>query len=427
MELLKRHLFSIICGLVAAGSIGLGVLGVNSMSKVTDGMGEATALAGKLAGLGSGRDGPINQAAINGERQRIEQIQAHHGQVLDWAGQHNRHEPLVAGVFPTPSRDQKLDFRRAYNQRIAELLEMLNAGTVASEQDVADAAVEIAEEEKAAQRFGFDPNEAEAAGAIPGPEQEEPEQHPCGLYTDFGARRSARARANIGQAHQFRCYATELSIEMFNSINQNITPDERAMWDAQLSLWVQQEVIAALVRVNDREAEKLAQAGQSAWVGNLPIKELISIRTSPYVVTGYEPKPLSRPTEDGAAYPAESPDVVFTHSSSNELFDVVQFTLKMVVDARRIPEIVEDICLNNFNTLLRIAYVDMSKEPGNWTMEGKVYGSAPTVRVILDFETIFLADLYHPLLPDEVRADLGLGEQVRADLGLGERVEEEET
>jgi len=422
MDMFQRHLFLIVCGVVAAASVALGVLGMNSMSKVTDGMQEAAGLADQLSRLASGA-APVNRRSLEAQQTRLEQLRRNYSEVVAWAREHNRHEQLLPDVFPAPTRDQKLDFRRAYQQRLRDLLQSLSAGSGASEQDVADAQVEITEEQKLATPFGVD---APPKGAPSGTSSEAaapPEtKYPSGLLTDYGARNLARARANIAKAHQFRCYALPGALEEMKL--EGITPSERHMWDAQLSLWVQEPVVAALARVNERAAAEIKSAGGMVWVGVMPVKELISIRSSYYVFEADAPKAPARPGSEGYAYPPESAAEVFTHTSTNDLYDVVQFSVKLVADARKVPEIIDAICRNsldpsckddlsakcpgNFNTLLRVAYVDLSKDPGAWAMTDRVYGPAPTVQVVMDFETIFLGELYRPLLPASVREKLGL-------------------
>ena len=210
-----------------------------------------------------------------------------------------------------------------------------------------------------------------------------------------------------------RCYATLGSFEIRErQIGDGISPGVMDMWDAQVSLWVQQSVVDALVRVNDRVAEEIRQAGQTAWVGRMPLKELISIRTVYYYVTdASEPRDPAEPGGSGPALPPESADEVFTHTVSNDLYDVVQFTVKMVVDAREVPTIVSEICKDNFHTLLRIAFEDVSTNPQLWLMSDKIYGSDPTVQVVMDFETVFFGELYRLLMPDEIRDALGLPER----------------
>jgi len=417
MELLKRHLFLIICGVVAAGSIALGALAISAMSEVQDKMQEAARLASDLQ-RGTGQ--PVNQGFIKAEEERIAAIRRHHEEVLEWARQRNTLEPLVPGLFPKPDRDRVIDlvrdFKNAYQQRLRELLQMLDPGTPASAQDVSEMAETIREEELAAKVFE-DLDRAELGGAEPGPEpeeEEEPRRFPSGLLTDYGAKKSAAARANIAKAHQFRCYATPFSLEEIPGVldPEIVTPSEQAMWNAQVSLWIQETVIPALARVNDEAAARIREQGQTPWVGNMPVKELISIRTPPYnvpyIVEDAPSDPPALPSGWTAATPPASPNQVFTHSASNQLYDVVQFTLKLVVDARMIPRIVDEICQDNFHTLLRLAYNDLSPERNNWSMENKIYGADPTVMVVMDFETIFLTDVYRPLMPNAVREQLGL-------------------
>jgi hypothetical protein len=83
----------------------------------------------------------------------------------------------------------------------------------------------------------------------------------------------------------------------------------------------------------------------------------------------------------------------------------------MVVDAREVPTIVSEICKDNFHTLLRIAFEDVSTNPQLWLMNDKIYGSDPTVQVVMDFETVFFGELYRSLMPDEIRDALGLPER----------------
>lgn len=408
MDLLKRQLFPIVCAVVAVGSIVLGVMGVRAMSAVTDELGKASGVA---LSLQRAAGNPVNQKSIEAEENRIGQITAQHERVLAWVKERNRGEPLTPGAFPDPDRDQKLAFRTAYARRLNELLDMLEAGTVATLQDEEDAAEQIREEAKLEDRFGLDPREAEAAGQTVEQKQEEATHYPSGLLTDDGARRDPQARANIAKAHRIHCYATLNSLEVFGRIDEGITPDVLDMWDAQVSLWIQQSVIAALAKVNNDAAQALEEQGETAWVGVLPIKELISIRTSRYVTENSTPMQRPTPLDWNATYPTESGDNVFTHSVCNDLHEVVQFTLKMVVDVRQIPATVNEICKDNFHTLLRVAYEDLSKEPNTWAMDGRIYGSDPTVRVVLDFETFFFGDVYRKWMPDYYLDYLGLPER----------------
>ena len=100
-----------------------------------------------------------------------------------------------------------------------------------------------------------------------------------------------------------------------------------------------------------------------------------------------------------AALPPGTPETVFTHSGANESYDVVQFTVKLIADQRRIPSLIDRLCKNSFHTLLRVSYEAV---PPNRRMGGKIYGSQPTVNVLLDFETILLGEVFRRLVPPSV-------------------------
>lgn len=408
VDMLKRQMFFIICGVVAAGGIALGAMGISKMSDVRDGVQEAADMAAKLPGLRRGADGPINGAAIDAQLERIEKVKAYHQQVLDWAYQRNQFKPLMEDCFPDPDRDRKRAFRDAYFEQFNELRKKLRAGDVATSDEIKDAQVLIQEEAKADRAFGIDQGEAGAADSSADDEDDIPLQYASGLLTDHGAKTNPAARANLIKARGMYCYANPATFEVFNVLSEGIAPDVNDMWDAQVSLWIQQSVVEALARVNNRQAKALRDAGHSPWVGLLPIKEVVSIRTSPYIVEGAESKGYSGPTGDGPATPPSSEAETFTHTVSNDLFEAVQFTVKLVVDARLVPTIIDELCKDNFNTLLHLAYEDVNGEDSTLLMNGKIYGSQPTVRVVMDFETVFFGDLYRDMMPDAVRDSLGL-------------------
>jgi hypothetical protein len=405
MDFLKRQLFLIICAVVAVGSIALGVVGFQSMSEVTDRMEDADRLASKLPGLG--RDA-ANKRAIDAQQARIDALQSYYEQSLEWAFERNRMEPLLPDCFPDPDRDRRLAFREAYFARFEELLERLNAGSEATAVEIEDAAEQIREEEEADRFFGVDRAEADASGEGGRDEEEQAKRYPSGLLTDYGASQSPSARANLIKARGMLCYATLATFEVFGSLGEGIAPEADLMWDAQLSLWIQEMVVDDLARVNDTAAEEIRQSGRTPWVGLMPVKELISIRTTPYINPDAVPKAPARPYDAGPAEPPGSGDETFTHTVSNDLYEVVQFTLKMVVDARMIPTIVDELCKDNFHTLLRIAYEDLSKDSRLLDMDGKIYGSDPTVRIVMDFETVFFGELYRGMMPEVIRDALGL-------------------
>ena len=62
---------------------------------------------------------------------------------------------------------------------------------------------------------------------------------------------------------------------------------------------------------------------------------------------------------------------------------------------------------DNFHTLVHLNYESV-EDPSTLTMDGKIYGSIPAARIVLDFETIFFGEIYHPMMPNVIRGSLGL-------------------
>ncbi|UCG17284.1 MAG: hypothetical protein JSV19_04475 [Phycisphaerales bacterium] len=394
MDVLRRHLFLIICGLVGVAGIAAGAVAITVMSKVQTGMEKAVRLHGRLS---SHTRSPVNKEMIDAEQKRIEAITGHHENVIALADGVARHEQLVDGFFPAPDYDARFEFPKAYSAALDELYLRLKAGTIPTESEVRDAEERIEDERRAAESvdFGVDEDEARRDGEDESPGEGDMERgNRSGLITAEQAKQDPYVRASIAKAKRIYCYATlplDPDVSSFDVIEAVYDPGGRPpriedCWDAQLSLWIQQDVVEALASVNERAAEQLEE--QDRWVGNLPVKDLVSLRVTPrYVGTQEGPLPEA-----------------FTGNTSGEDYEVIYFTLNVVVDARDLPSVIEAICNNRFTTLYRVNY---KAEPANLEMAGRIYGGEPVVDVMLDFETILFSKLYLPIMPDIILGEIG--------------------
>ncbi len=410
LDILKRNLFNIICGVVVVASLAMGGWGISSMSAVTT---EMTGVMSLHSQFGRFKRGAANDRTIEAEKSRVEAVRRNYGQFLEAALAFNDFKPLdpPAGeaFFPTPTQKGKLEFPQIYVSAFDGMLDLLKAGVPPTVADISQTQEEMEQEALAAESFGVD-EEADASGGdgIAHVSASE-EAHKSGLITEADARGSATARASIRRARSISCYADASLFDLNAKIAQQgpfSVPPPAEMWKAQVSLWVQQDVISSLARINDTASERLKSAGRSAWVGVLPIKDVISIRVSDYLPTEARgaKRDVMGPDPAGAIGSSEK---VFTQNKSNELYDLVQFTLKMVVDPRELPFIIDEICGDRFHTLLNIEYAYETEALQSLDMSGKIYGSGPAVKVLMDFETIFFGDKYRRLMPDSVLAEIG--------------------
>jgi len=137
-------------------------------------------------------------------------------------------------------------------------------------------------------------------------------------------------------------------------------------------------------------------------VGTLAIKELVSVRVSDIYIPPFGEGTIVEGAAPGgrqAAMPPMSAENVFTHDGRSETYEVVQFSVKMVMDQRDIPHFIERLTSNRFHTLLRIAYKQVLP---NKNMVGKIYGSDPVVSVVMDFESVMLGEIFRKWMPPEI-------------------------
>lgn len=401
MDFLKRHLFFILCGVGAAGGIALGVTGMQAMPKVKTELESAAGVYKSLEGVK-----PINAKSIEGEDKRIQAILDDYKKILSQADnlysyvEGGQPKPLVDGVFPDGPPEKRVEFRNKYNEAMRELYASLQCGGPATQVQVDQARDRIENEAAAAKQFGAEP----ADGG--------PTHTPADVLTRAGVRQDPNARAAIAAAQGTLCYAVNffddkppdrvMSLEFNNAMKDTTSldaPEDEACWKAQVSYWIQKDVVEAINSLNQAAAEAAKAADQSRWVGNMPVKEVISVRTSNYVPEKDELYKGPDPVGYTAALPPGTAESVFTGTRPTDAYDVIQFTLKLVMDVRDIPLLIEELSDNSPHTVVRVSYKSV---PLNKNFTGKVYGSEPTVLVVLDFESVMLGEIFRPLIPDAV-------------------------
>lgn len=396
MDIVKQHLFLILCGVAGVAGIVLGITGISSMSKVRAEMQEAQQLHTSLTGL---RSKPVNQRFIEQEQLRIEECAKNYQEVAARARQLNPYQPLIKDVFPFGKHDVRIEFRRKYNEAMQELLKTLQAGQRPS-------AAEIQEADDAIYR---------ESAQLDAESSNDPFWTPTGVITEAGARRNAAARAAINRAQRIRIYAEPLGKDESSALQ--LHPEMRSLdsleapslydcWFAQVQLWIQTDVVQAIARLNDQVAQEYLARGENPWVGVLPVKDLVSLRvTDEYVTESSQAAVLGSTTAVAEARAPEFPPTnsldTFTGSFSDVdgEFQVVNFTLKVVVDQRSLMKLIDEISRDRFHVLLRASY---TMEQANPQMTGRIYGPDPAVLAVLDFETHMLGEIYCKLMPDSV-------------------------
>ena len=231
------------------------------------------------------------------------------------------------------------------------------------------------------------------------------------------------------KAQAVRMYIVPGALVESPAVTEGETPEPDDVWFAQLALWVQQDVCLALARANDAALSKLKEDDRN--VQNAPVKHLIRLEL-PHDISAYVVDPQQaammqaaaaggEATAEGEAAAAETNaaglPVNYTTSPtgrvSNAMYDPVNFTLVVRVDARRVPEVLQELERNQFLTVTQVEArgIDPAAET---EVNDVLYGNAPVVELDVRGEALFLRGWTEPLMPEGVARLLNVGGEAEA-------------
>jgi len=467
LQFIKNHLISLLCGVAGVAAITFASIGMSS-DKVTAQMQKQIQEtgAGGIAGL---RRTPRNQALIDAKKKEGELFDAEYKATVESARKINARAPLMAGVFPKPARDATpFEFRESYRKALRVLPITLRAGALPSDGDIleeqqnVDDLVALEQERKEEEQA--DEDETRPGRPIAGRNRNfrpPPIQRPgvggrrftgrnlrpggSGGEAFRGARFGGEVgpigrapaqsfsqqsqyrppsnepkydpvyRARVSKAKSILCYVADDSFDVSPIVTATEAPAPADMWFAQVGLWIQQDVAAAVADMNDEAAAKIKNG--DPYVANVPVKRIVAIRVQSYEVTpadDQKPGRIGFPTamaQSGRGMIARgmSSDLggSFTGRKSNEQYDVVRFTVEVVVDQREVLRLIDRISRENFYECLAVSYQAVDRAVDQ-DQEGYYYGPTPVVRTTLEFEAYMLREVYQPLMPAPIKAALGI-------------------
>lgn len=212
------------------------------------------------------------------------------------------------------------------------------------------------------------------------------------------------------RSREYVMYLDDDSLPASPDMLSGRSPTDPQIWFAQTVLWIEQDVAQAIIAAN-KNAKNVLDA---------PVKHLVSLRV-PFGIDQYVlPGPaMGMPVSaDGTAMPipvdANGAPAVFAASPTgrvcNELYDVIHFELILRVDYRKIPQVLSELERNRLFTILSsgISAVNAAEEK---RVNGYVYGDQPVAEVTLTCEALFLRswtvdkenNFKNALMPDMVQ------------------------
>jgi len=412
MDIVKKNLLSIICGVVALAARGVAftmlptkaselTTEMESRKKAYDDLHQLVSKERQLPSVNP--DNPEQQRLPVFPSEKINkwgeevtaQVKKESEDLRDTAAKMNEHKLLVPGSLPAPSNPAAISFVKAYQAALplptapggvlnSRFAKELKAGMPPNAEDVRkkleDAAVEIRKSKSMINATGqvvnqqaVDAEVAELASSLPKKLLEEVSKNS-------------------------RVYINPDTFELYQKISSAVgSPDPVDIYFAQLSYWIQQDVVNA---INDAN-------GQSKSIAESPVKFLVAVRLQPVqggpaFVTATDLQATGDPDGTIRKETIVSP----TGRVSNGLFDVFHFTVVAEVEAAKVGEFLRALGNNRFITPL---WVDV-KTVDNATAlaQGHFYGDKPMLNVTAQCELLYLRSWNTKLMPALVAKRLGI-------------------
>lgn len=420
MNIVKKNIFSILCGVVALVGviawffpIGGMYAGLESRVKARAQVYEQAEALKKaprnlpIIELVGGEQEPLgrfpNDKVILVGKNATKAMTAQSTKMLKTVSDMNIHAPLVPGSLPKAAGRIRFDFIDDYRTKLGwgeagweeGLPATLKATTPPTDEEIAAKAEELWETKFAKQvvEIGGQNNLANIGAQFLAEAKGLPEKE-----------REGRARAHM-------VYLSDGALPVSPAIEPGGSPPDPEIWYAQTALWIEEDVVQSIVAAN----------ADARDVRDAPVKHLVALGVpfgpEQYIMAGAPGSAGPASSEEGtAAVPADANGAPAVWSVSptgrvcNELYDVIHFDLVLRTDARKVPQVLTELERNQLVTVLKtdVAAVDAAAERKQF---GYVYGNDPVVELTLQCEALFLRSWTiggkTPLMPIEVQQAIG--------------------
>lgn len=396
MAFLKAHWQLIVMGAVCVASIGAGVLAVMGTSDVEAKMKEIDGLVQKVS---SYKGSAANRKTIEAKKEEVERrkIEFDASMAAALARQMNNafygevdqdgnlvappRKPLMEGVLPEPSSAaDAMTFRLAYQEEFKKLNIRLRARGGPTGDEIQSEQLLI-DQMKIGQRSEGD--------ASPGAGSDS-SVRPSAMEEFLRSRASARAAEKVALGvHMYVDYG---AFGRHTLAGRSDTPTTVEIWQAQMSLWIQQDIAVALARCNEERAAELKKQGHDdqLWVAYMPVKRL------QFVGIAEQLGKMGGSTN----MPADMTQS-FTGIVNDDKRFVVPIQLRLIVEEAAIMNVLGHLCSIGFYT--PIALHQMPVRPDPLYEEGFVYGEAPVVDLTIDLEGYYFRAVFEQWIPKSLK------------------------
>lgn len=425
LQFLKTYLISLICAVVAVGAVVFGAMAWSSDEIETEMKQELTRVG--ATSIQSLRGSAKNAEVIAAEKERGKLFEQEYNATVAEATRINRRNVLMAGVFPQPERiETPFRFKETYKKRMEVLYTELAADTLPTEAEIKEEELNVAdlkelEREKRIEAEGDESSRPPGRAAPPGPGRRFSTPSPTNPRpgtsgtSDLPPEERGKPkydpvfRARVAKAKSILCYYDQETTFHVSPLAYDVSaPTAAEMWAAQVGLWIQEDVVKAIAELNQAAADAVVDA--DPCVEHTPVKRIVSIRVSGYEKEADE-RGGDRDVFDVTQFPATAggapeTSVSLTGRKCNDQYDVVRFSVTLVIDQTRTPQVIDALTRANFYQCIGAGYEAV--DPIAAKDQGYFYGTAPAIYATLEFEGYMFREIYQDLMPDEIKKSLGI-------------------
>jgi hypothetical protein len=408
MAIVKKNLISIICGVIALGAVIASFMPLGSQvqawqADLDKGKQTHEQIQGELTkprklpqvdpNKTEADDLPYfpSKPVIDAGNKIVGEMKKESTAMRDAAVAMNKHTLLVPQSLPLPpNQGVQFDFRIKYTDlmtvsgpgHLPKLVAPLKAGLPPTADELMKRKQEIAD--KITKDVVINVNGQPTPQTLQQAQQQIAE-----------AQQKLPEQMRMAVAQKSLVYVNPDAFDMFPNIAGSTAPDPVNIYSAQLMLWVQQDVIAAVNDCNKGAAN----------VTVAPVKRLIKVQVDPAFV-----RDAAVPTSGDPDAPiAKAPLISPTGRVSNPMFDVVKFTITLDMDATQIEKFTRDLSRNR---LMNAYNANVSVVDSATIMsQGYAYGTAPIANVQFECEALFMRSWSVALMPPLVKQSLGIPEE----------------
>lgn len=340
----------------------------------------------------------------------VKEVEAQSIRMRDAAVGMNKRAALVPAVFPNPTAPYDIHFRNQYTALVKppmqqqqptgaapRLLKEFGGGVLPSPQ-----AIQIEQ-----QRRQREINETKVLrdrnGAVIN------QQEITDLLAQVTTEVPREMRQAVANNSLFYVEVTPQNggptLDMAPGIDGSARPTPASIWWAQVMLWIQRDVLSAIKEVN---TAPLASGEKPKNLIEAPVKRLARIalpnitpQQGLFITAAGQAPPAG---DTAAAADAALPKVVQaspTGRVSNGMYDVVHFQIIADVEVDKIPQLIRTI---SHNRLMSVYHVDAkSVDAAAAQLNGYFYGDKPVAQVTLHCEALLLRHWTVPLMPPVIK------------------------